>query len=455
MNYRITIKQLLLLAGDFLVFQAAVPVMLFLRYGQLTSELYDQHALPFLVISLIWLVGFYVAGLYDLKLTKDRLKFLRTYFEGTIANLLLSLAFFYLIPVFGITPRTNLVLYFVVVLLLDYLWRLGFNRLIAKTLLKTRLLFIGAPQDAAEVDALVKDAGLGFELVAVLQTSPGERHSNDICWYETMDSIQLSLKNDKIDTILVGHDTENVPGLQDALYHTLFTQVRLLDRPGFEEIATGRVPLDHISHSWFLSHLHEAEKMAYEGIKRVVDIAFAIVFGIFVLILFPFIALVVRLSSPGPILIRQKRVGLQGRVFTLYKFRTMVDNAEQMGKPQFAVSNDPRITKVGSFLRKTRLDELPQVWNIIRGDMSFIGPRPERPEFVEELTLQVPYYALRHLTRPGLSGWAQINFPYASTLDDNLRKLQYDLYYIKHRSLILDLSILLKTIRIVLKRAGT
>lgn len=456
-NFRIRFKQSLLLLGDFVVFQLAVPLMLLIRYGQITPENYNQHAFPFFILSLIWLVGFYVAGLYDLKLSRDTMKFLRTFFEGAVANLLVSLGFFYLLPIFGITPRTNLLLFFALVLVLDYAWRMGFNFLIAKSIFKTRVLFVGTPEDAIHIDDLIRQGAPGFELKAVIQTAPGTRFDdNKVVWYASPTDIKELVKKNLVDTIVIGHRPEEVPGLLDALYDTIFSAVNLVDRTTFEEIATGCIPLEHISQSWFLSHIREGEKVAYEGIKRFVDLVIAVPVGLVTLVLFPILALLVRISSPGPILIRQQRVGLKGKIFTLYKFRSMRQDAEADGRPVLASDqkNDPRVTKIGKFLRATSLDELPQIWNILRGDMSVLGPRPERPEFVEQLTAKMPYYALRHLTRPGISGWAQVNFRYASSFEDNLKKLQYDLYYIKHRSLMLDLAILLKTIRIVLRRIG-
>jgi lipopolysaccharide/colanic/teichoic acid biosynthesis glycosyltransferase len=159
------------------------------------------------------------------------------------------------------------------------------------------------------------------------------------------------------------------------------------------------------------------------------------------------------LTDGGRVLFRQKRVGQNGRIFEIVKFRTMKANAEQNG-PQFAQKDDPRITKFGRFLRLTRLDELPQFWNILTGNLSLVGPRPERPEFVDEFEKKIPYYQVRHLIKPGLAGWAQLNYEYAANLEESYKKLQYELYYIKNRSLLLDLSILLKTIRLVLARAG-
>lgn len=454
LNFRIRLKQILLLLGDFLVFQLVVPAMLLVRYGKLTPELYDQHAIPFFFLSLLWLVGYYIAGLYDLRLSRDSLKFFRTYFEGALANLVISLCFFYLVPLFGITPRTNLVLYFVIVLVLNYLWRMVFNYFIAKSIFRTRVVFVGSPEDAMAIDELIKETAPGFELKAVIQTAPGTRFDDgSVVWYASTDHIRELTMGNLVDLIVIGHSPEQVPGLQDALYETIFSAVNLMDRAIFEEMASGRIPLEHISQSWFLSHIREAEKIAYESLKRFFDFALAIPIGLVTAVLFPFLAMLVKLSSPGPVLIRQARTGRGGRPFILYKFRSMRQDAEANGL-QFTQKNDQRITKIGKFLRVTHLDELPQIWNVLRGDMSLIGPRPERPEFVVQLTEQMPFYALRHLTRPGVSGWAQVSFPYASSFEDNLKKLQYDLYYIKHRSLMLDLAILLKTVRIVLKRIG-
>jgi exopolysaccharide biosynthesis polyprenyl glycosylphosphotransferase len=170
--------------------------------------------------------------------------------------------------------------------------------------------------------------------------------------------------------------------------------------------------------------------------------------------LFALTALAVRVSSPGPILYRQARVGENGRTFQILKFRSMCQDAETASGAVWATQNDPRITSIGVFLRKSRLDELPQLWNIFRGDMSFVGPRPERPEFVRKLTEHIPYYGQRHVVRPGLTGWAQVKYPYGSTMEDALEKLQYELFYIKHMSIGLDLFIMLKTIKTVVLRKG-
>ena len=231
-------------------------------------------------------------------------------------------------------------------------------------------------------------------------------------------------------------------------------KISFFNLDSFYDPDTGKVPLGAINQIWFLENLSEGKKRGYEIIKRMFDTVFAVIIGIISLIPYPFIALVIKLSSPGPVFYKQKRLGQSGKIFEIIKFRTMHKDAEKETGAVWTTDNDPRVTRAGRFLRKTRLDEIPQIWNILKGEMSFVGPRAERPEFHDLLQTNVPFYEERYLIKPGLSGWAQINFHYSSSIKDAAEKLKYDLYYIKNRSLLLDLGILLKTIRITLQQAG-
>ena len=217
-----------------------------------------------------------------------------------------------------------------------------------------------------------------------------------------------------------------------------------------------RVPINEIDADWAF-HAIQSQALFWRmklGVKRVIDIVL-ILFGLPILgLILPLLALAIRLDSPGPIFYRQVRCGRAGKPFYIFKFRTMVDKAEKDGKPQWAKKNDSRITRVGRFLRKARLDELPQLINILRGDMSFIGPRPERPDFVNMLREKVPFYDTRLLVKPGLTGWAQVHYHYGNSAEDALVKLQYDFYYIRHWSLWLDLYILFRTVAVVFKLKG-
>lgn len=215
------------------------------------------------------------------------------------------------------------------------------------------------------------------------------------------------------------------------------------------------VPVDQIGDDWFLRS--QGFSMLAEPIslrvKRLIDIALAILLLSLSSPIILLCAILIKLTSRGPIMFSQMRVGKHGEQFRIYKLRTMRTDAEATGA-QWATENDPRITKVGNFLRKSRLDELPQCWNVLKGEMSFVGPRPERPEFTNELENEIPYYNLRHLVQPGISGWAQVIFPYGASKEDALKKLQYELYYIKNQSLVLDLNIMLRTILTVFQRSG-
>ncbi len=437
--------------GDFLVFELSLILSLAGRYGSIREADLEAHLIPFSIVFLLWMAGLYAAGLYNLTLLRNPLRIFRSFAEGMIGNLLVGLAFFYLIPGFGIAPRTNLFLIFTLGLLLGYAWRLCFLQLVDRRLITGRILFIGPESESEDVKRLVDHSSLGFKFVA--QYWPTAEETGE----QMADKVDQLLKEHQITTVVLGQPQEQTEGIDRLLYSLLLNSVSLIDRAEIEELTTGRIPLRFVTDRWFLTHIREGEKNWYETVKRYFDILLAIPFGLATLVLMPFLALAVRISSPGPIFYNQVRVGFQGKPIRIWKLRTMRTDAEAQG-PQFTsnTKTDPRITKIGRLLRQLRLDELPQIWNVLRGDLSFVGPRPERPEFVEPLIAKMPYYALRHLTRPGLTGWAQVMWltPTAN-LDDNLIKLQYDLHYIKHRSFALDAAILLKTIGIVIRRQGT
>jgi exopolysaccharide biosynthesis polyprenyl glycosylphosphotransferase len=228
--------------------------------------------------------------------------------------------------------------------------------------------------------------------------------------------------------------------------------VRVLSVPDFYEHAFGRVPVEHVAPAWFMSVVHLHRRPYPRVVKRLVDVTIAMIMLLLILPLLPLIALLVSFS--GPVFFRQTRVGEGGRLFEIVKFRTMVQNAEEPGRPVWAQRNDTRVTPVGQVLRKTRLDELPQIWNVLRGEMSLIGPRPERPEFVSLLEETVPYWTRRHLVKPGITGWAQVQLGYTADEVTAVDKLSYDLYYLKHRGFLLDLAITAKTAAIVFSGSG-
>jgi sugar transferase (PEP-CTERM system associated) len=270
----------------------------------------------------------------------------------------------------------------------------------------------------------------------------------------TLEEVESLLSDGKISKLVISMTERrgNLP-VKNLLTCKL-RGVDIIDSPTFYETLTGKLLVENIHPSWFIYSSGFRVTSFRRACKRALDILLSIVGIILVLPALPVIALLIKATSPGPVLFRQKRVGEGGCEFTLMKFRTMRNDAEEATGPVWAKEDDPRITKLGCWLRKTRIDEIPQMFNVLKGEMSFIGPRPERPEFVEQLSETIPYYGKRHFVRPGITGWAQVKYRYGASEEDALEKLRYDLYYIKNYSLILDLMIVLETIKVVLFRRG-
>jgi sugar transferase (PEP-CTERM system associated) len=238
------------------------------------------------------------------------------------------------------------------------------------------------------------------------------------------------------------------------LLHCKVEGINVVDYLTFWERENGRIEIESLQPSWLIYSDGFRLSPLNAAFKRVFDIITATGLLVFALPLMLIAALAVKFESPGPILYRQERVGLGGKPFTAFKFRSMRDDAERDGTPQWATQRDPRVTRVGGVIRKFRIDELPQLLNVLRGDMSFVGPRPERPFFVDQLSKDIPFYAERHAVKPGITGWAQVNYPYGASLEDAKHKLAYDLYYVKNRTLFLDLVIIVHTVRVILFREG-
>ena len=256
------------------------------------------------------------------------------------------------------------------------------------------------------------------------------------------------------EVVLALEERRNALPLQDLL-RIKTTGVHVNDISSFLERETGRVDLDSVNPSWLIFSDGFSSGRRLLGIaKRLFDVVVSALLLVVALPLIALFAVAVKLESKGPAFYRQQRVGRYGEPFSLFKLRSMQSDAEAEGKAIWAAKNDPRVTRIGKFIRKVRIDELPQTWNVLKGDMSFVGPRPERPEFVADLEKQLPYFTERHIVKPGITGWAQINYPYGASLDDSRQKLEYDLYYAKNYTPFLDLVIILQTIRVVIWPEG-
>jgi sugar transferase (PEP-CTERM system associated) len=324
--------------------------------------------------------------------------------------------------------------------------------------LKRRVLVIGVGELARRIERLVAaNANRGFLVVDYLRLANEAPHiSSPYIDHRRMlggrPIAQIADEKSVDEVVIAVRDRRGLP--TSELLDCKFKGINVSDYLTFWERETGKIDLDALHPSWFFFSDGFRNNWYPNFIKRLFDVVVSLIFVAITLPLIALIAIAIRIEGPGPIFYAQERVGLNGRRFLLMKFRSMSVNAETDGVPRWAAANDQRITRIGALIRKTRIDELPQVFNVLKGDMSFIGPRPERPFFVETLTKDIPYYGERHRVKPGISGWAQINYPYGASVEDAREKLTYDLYYVKNRSLFLDLVILLPTARVVLWPEG-
>jgi sugar transferase (PEP-CTERM system associated) len=322
--------------------------------------------------------------------------------------------------------------------------------------LKRKILVLGSGMRALKLDKLAKSSSPSRFIPVGFVSACGDPHLVRCVGHDAGSNGRiLADAVEKLGAQEIVIATDDRRGLPvEQLLRCRLSGVRVIDYISFCEREAGRVDLDALQPSWFI--FSEGFRFGWwsELVKRSVDVAISLTLLIIVLPIVALTALAIKLESGGPILYRQERVGLRGRRFVLLKFRSMRRDAEENGGPMWAQQRDPRTTRVGSFIRKVRIDELPQLLNVIRGDMSFVGPRPERPYFVDQLTAEIPYYSERHAVRPGITGWAQINYPYGASVEDAREKLSYDLYYLKNRGLFLDLVILMQTARVILWPQG-
>ncbi|MFH1232841.1 MAG: sugar transferase [Patescibacteria group bacterium] len=449
MNNRL--KKIALLGGDIIILYASLYFTLLIRY--FNADLLTIHLWPFSIIFLLWLIIFYIANLYNLNLAVNNFIFFQISSKALIIASLTSIAFFYLLPNIGIAPKRILFIYIIVFSLLFYLWRQFYNWSLKAYLPKNKLAIIGCNKLVEElIDELQKKPHLGY-IISLIADNTNENISiNNIPIIKNLVDLPKLIKKDRITSIIFTIDPHQSPELRTALFNCLPLKINYFSLPDFYEIITGKIPLEAIDQMWFLEKLNESNKIWFDCFKKFYDFFLALIILLITLPFWLIIAIIIRTTNPGPVFFIMQRLGKNGKIFKLIKFRTMNEKNNDYSP---TCANDPRITKFGSFLRKTRIDELPQLLNIIKGEMSFVGPRPERPELATELTKQIPFYNERLLIKPGLSGSDQVSGEYHSpSKEDSLKKLQYDLFYIKNRSVYLDLSIILKTIATVISRSG-
>jgi len=461
-GHYVSLPLLLLMLAEAVIHVVAVYLAVALRFLDIHFVIYSPSGAPgwllprALLYALVMLGVMTAFGLYGSALHKNdreyQVRFLASYPAGALVMMII----FYVIPA-SFLGRGTMALSFLFSLILAALARVVFFRIVGGETLKRRVLVLGSGSRAAEVEALLSRLGshAGFHLVGFVlcgDEQPGRDKSKLL---GDCNALRSLVGQHRIDEIVVGvRDRRNGHFPMSKLLECKLEGTSIVDLPTFFERETGYVQLNSLSASWMVF----SEGFSKSGFQKLWKRAFDIFVSVAVLVATLPIMLVAVLAiwreTGRPILYRQKRVGESGRVFEILKFRSMRVDAEKDGIARWAKKDDDRVTRVGKFLRLTRVDELPQLINVMRGDMSFVGPRPERPPFVHELSQKVPFYASRHSVKPGITGWAQIRYPYGASVDDAVQKLQFDIYYVKNHSLFLDLVVLFQTAQVVLFGKG-
>ncbi|PKM91839.1 sugar transferase [Candidatus Falkowbacteria bacterium HGW-Falkowbacteria-1] len=452
------IKQTILFLVDLSILFISLKITLILRYAdELSPEIEEKHFQIFIPVFLLWLMIFYINSLYDFKKIINQNKLIERSIKSALISFFLSMILFYLVPYAQITPKTNLLIFASFSFVLFTLWRLLFLSINKKYLPGSNIAMIGYNEIIRKtIQAIKKNPQLGYNVKFLLSEKNNVlvdiADIYDLKIVEDANQLSRAIKDYKIDSLILEKDLGEMKDLQKTLFNLLPSGINYYNLINFYEEISGQIPLEILNKAWFLENLNLAEKRTFEGIKRIFDLFLSFFFLIFAFPLSIIIAILIKITSHGPVMFKQTRSGKNNKDFNLYKFRTMRVEKNNHAPTE---ENDPRITVLGKFLRKSRIDEIPQLLNVLRGDMSFVGPRPERPEIIKELANNIPFYSVRSLVKPGISGWDQISGEYHSpSVEDTYKKLQYDLFYIKNRSFYLDISIILKTIKTALGQEG-
>jgi sugar transferase (PEP-CTERM system associated) len=446
-------KQLVLLAGDIVLIGVSIYLALAMRFGLLLDPLMvfgpSDGATIFVYLIVLYIFDFYRL---DEKPTKSSY-ILKLLLALIVVNFIVA-SLFYL---FHLRPYGTIVLFISgsSMLIFLFLWRYIFISFFVYEV-PQNLLILGAGAAGKSLCDLLKSRP-DFKIAGFVDDDPDKQGgtSGDYPVLGTTADLMAIVKKYKIDLIVVAVTAKRSVAFFQRLVEVKFTGINVYEMPTFYEQYFESIPVMHTTNMWLgFADICGVKRNIYNTkVKKIFDKTLAM---LALIIAFPFIVLtmiLIKLESRGPVFYYQNRLGWDERTFRLIKFRSMRMDAEENGAV-WAQKDDPRVTRVGKIIRLLRIDELPQLWNVLKGEMSFVGPRPERPEFVENLKKEIPFYSLRHAIRPGITGWAQVNYPYGASVEDALAKLEYDLYYIKNAVLLLDLIIIARTVKIVLFGKG-
>jgi sugar transferase (PEP-CTERM system associated) len=451
-NRYVSTRSLTVFGGELLLIFGSVALAASLQDGANLAG----SAWKIALITVICQLCLYYNDFYDLTLVHSNRELVVRLLQAVGAASIILGALYFTAP--ALVIGDGIFVSALVVFLIAILgWRLLFNQLASSMKFEERILVVGTGETARTVARqILAQREFAYRVVGFIGDDPrriGERIVNPAI-VGTPEDIPALVAKYQIDRIIVGLADRRGKLPIEQLLKAKMNGVRVEDATTTYERVTGKILIDDLRPSWLIFSDGFRVSRWTRLMKRSIDLTLAAALG---LVSFPAMvltAIAIRLEGGGPVLYCQERVGENGRPFTLCKFRSMRQDAEREGQPVWAKDGDNRITRVGRFIRKTRLDELPQLWNVVRGDMSFVGPRPERPYFVEGLAREIPFYQQRHAVKPGITGWAQVKYRYGSSLEDAMEKLRYDLYYIKHLSIIFDLTIVFDTVKVVLFRKG-
>jgi sugar transferase (PEP-CTERM system associated) len=457
MYLKVPIILMALIEGSLFVFAPYLAAAL--RFGSVVSERVTPtgRLLPTAVLfALFAVVSLVAVGLYTTRQRTGTAGMVLRVVAAILNAAALSALSYYLFPSLAI-GRGMLGITAAVAIASSVLVRLLFENILDQDMFKTRVLVYGAGQRVASLLELRRRSDQrGFKLVAFMATEGDEVIVPPERLEPRPDDLFEWVTRNPVDEIVVAMDDRRRGFPMHELLECRVAGIEVIELPSFLERETGKVRLDVLNPSWIIFGEGFRASITLRALERAFDILASVGLLVVAAPAMALTALAIKIEDGirAPVLYQQQRVGRHGEVFGVLKFRSMRVDAESAGKAQWATANDPRVTKVGGFIRKTRLDELPQLFNVLKGDMGFVGPRPERPEFVDDLEKKIPYYRERHTVKPGITGWAQLCYPYGSSEKDALEKLQYDLYYVKNRSLLFDLAILVQTVEVVLWGKG-
>jgi sugar transferase (PEP-CTERM system associated) len=445
------VRTLILLAGEALIVWTSflLATVLELREDSYLVLNYEGGYVKILAVTLLVLLCSYWFDLYDTSrlTTKGELYFRLLLVPGLLAFLLAAISLIRPNYLLG-SGSSELGLLILTVALIG--WRMGFAWLVQLPILVERIYVLGTGERALRlVQGLRQNPELGVEIASWTGKLEGAVTRESVASH-----LMEVVNRQRVHRVIVAMPDRRGTIPMKELLDLRMRGVKIEEATSWLEKISGKIEVENLYPSWLIFAEGFRRTSTFIVLRRALSIAISLI-GILISIpLWPVVMLIIRFDSPGPIFYTQRRVGKGGTIFKVVKFRTMRQDAEAGKGPQWAGLNDPRITRVGRFLRSSRLDEIPQLWCVLKGDMAFVGPRPERPEFVESLSKEIPFYGVRHMVRPGLTGWAQIRYKYGSTVQDAIEKLQYDLFYIKNASIGLDLLIMFQTIKTVLLRRG-